>query len=118
MVKAAIIVLADTNGYEALGRVANALYAVKEFRDAGDEVRLIFDGAGVKWIGELAKADHMYHDLYEEVRDRISGVCEYCAKAFKVTDQITEQGLDFANKNEGHPSFRELMRTGYQPITF
>ena len=118
MNKAAIVVLSDTDTYEALGRLANALYAVKEFRDAGDEVALIFDGAGVKWISELAKPDHMYHEMYKEVRDRITGVCEYCAKAFKVTEAVLEQELRFANENEGHPSFRELLRAGYQPITF
>lgn len=109
MQKAAIVVLADTDTYEALGRIANALYAVKEFRDAGDGVSLIFDGAGVKWIGELAKPDHMYHGLYQEVQDCVGGVCEYCAKAFKVTDSVMEQELEFANEHEGHPSFRQLM---------
>jgi hypothetical protein len=44
--KIAIVVLADTDTYEGLGRVVNALEAVKECRDAEDEVRLIFDGAG------------------------------------------------------------------------
>ena len=118
MNRAAIVVLADTDTYEALGRLANALYAVKEFRDAGDEVSLIFDGAGVKWIGELAKPEHMYHAMFQEVRDCTGGVCEYCAKAFRVMDAVEAAGVPLANEHEGHPSFRRLMQQGYQPITF
>ena len=45
MNKAAIVLLAGTDGFESMGRMANALTAVKEFRDAGDDVTLIFDGA-------------------------------------------------------------------------
>lgn len=48
MPKAAIVVLADTETHEGLGRVVNALEAVKEFQDAGEDVQLIFDGAGTK----------------------------------------------------------------------
>ena len=53
MPKVAIVVLADTDTHEGLGRVVNAMEAVKEFKDAHDDVQLIFDGAGPKWIPEL-----------------------------------------------------------------
>lgn len=46
MSKVAIVVLADTDTHEGLGRVVNALEAVKEFKDGHDDVQLIFDGAG------------------------------------------------------------------------
>jgi len=118
MQKVAIVLLAGTDGLESMGRMANALVAVKEFKDAGDEVKLIFDGAGVTWIGELASADHPYHDLYEEVRGQIAGVCDYCANAFKATDAIDEQKLPHANEHEGHPSFRSLLGEGFQVLTF
>ncbi|MEX0745471.1 MAG: DsrE family protein [Phycisphaeraceae bacterium] len=118
MPKAAIIVLADTEGHEALGRVANALYAVQEFKEAGDEVKLIFDGAGVKWIGELSRSDHMYHELYQQLRDCIGGVCEYCAKAFKATEAVETEKLAYANEHAGHPSFRQMLQQGYQILTF
>ena len=52
MPKAAIVVLADTESHGDLGRLVNALEAVKEFKEAGDDVQLIFDGAGTKWIAE------------------------------------------------------------------
>lgn len=58
MSKAAILVLADTETHADLGRVVNALVATKEFKDAGDDVRLIFDGAGTQWPGVLSDPEH------------------------------------------------------------
>ena len=116
--KAAIVVLADTDTHEALGRVVNALEAVKEFKDHGDDVQLIFDGAGAKWVVELSRPDHKLHGLYAAVRDKVSGVCEYCAGAFGVKDEVVACGAPLAGDFEGHPSFRQLVSRGYQVITF
>lgn len=118
MNKAAIVLLAGTEGLESMGRMANALTAVKEFKDAGDDVKLIFDGAGVTWIRDLAKPEHRYHALYEELRGEIAGICAYCAKAFKVTDAVDAQGLPYADEHNGHPSFRRLLLDGYQILNF
>ncbi len=118
MAKAAIVLLAGTGSPEAMGRMANALMTVKDFDDAGDEVRLILDGAGVQWPGELGNADHMYHQLYSDVMPYISGVCSYCAKAFKVKETIEQQGLPLAEQYKGHPSIRQLVHEGFQVITF
>jgi hypothetical protein len=117
-VKAAIVVLADTETAEDLGRVVNALEAVKEFKEAGDEVRLIFDGPGTKWIGTLGDPQHKYHALYRAVNDKVSGVCSYCANAFGVTEQVKGAGAPFDDAYDGHPSFRRLLAEGYQVITF
>jgi len=116
--KAAIVVLADTETYEGLGRVVNAMVATQEFKDAGDDVRLIFDGAGVRWAGELAKPDHQYHEQFVQVRDAVGGVCRYCAGAFQVTSKIEQAGLPFADEFKEHPSLRSLTSEGYQVITF
>ena len=118
MAKVAIVVLADTETHEGLGRVVNALEAVKEFKDAHDDVQLIFDGAGPKWIVELEKPDHKPHGLYLAVKDRISGACEFCAVAFGVKDKVASCGVSLAGEYDGHPSFRKLVTQGYQIITF
>ena len=47
MAKVAVLVLSDTSTREGLGRAVNAMIATKEFQDAGDEARLIFDGRRV-----------------------------------------------------------------------
>ncbi len=59
MTKAAIIVYVGTEQPSDLGRVVNALEAVREFDREGDEVKLLFDG-GVQWIGELSDPDRDY----------------------------------------------------------
>ncbi|MEW6247954.1 MAG: hypothetical protein AB1555_14745 [Nitrospirota bacterium] len=118
MAKVAIIVFADTETHEGLGRVVNALEAVKEFKEAHEDVQLIFDGAGPKWIPELSKPDHKIHGLYEAVKDRIAGACEFCAGAFGVKDKVVACGVRLAGDFEGHPSFRKLVSAGYQVITF
>ena len=74
--KVAIVILADTETSEALGRVAKA------------------------------------------VKDKVAGVCEYCANAFDVTDEIKQANLPIAGDYQGHPSFRQLVSDGYQIITF
>lgn len=118
MAKVAIVVLADTESHGDLARVVNALEAVKEFKDAHDDVQLIFDGAGPKWIPELSKPDHKIHGLYEAVKDRIAGACEFCAGAFGVKDKVVVCGVKLAGEYDGHPSFKKLVSQGYQVITF
>lgn len=118
MVKVAIVVLADTETHEDMARVHNALVAVKEFKDAKDDVKLIFDGAGTKWIGELSKPDHMFHELFESLKDKSTGVCSFCAGAFGVKESVLASDISLSGEYEGHPSFRELIVEGYQIITF
>jgi hypothetical protein len=119
MIKVAIIVLADTETHEDMARVHNALLAVKEFKDAKDDVKLIFDGAGTKWISELSKPDHMFHELFYLVKDhKLTGVCSFCAGAFGVKERALAFDISLSEEYEGHPSFRELIAQGYQVITF
>lgn len=118
MEKVAVVVLADTETAGDLGRVVNAMQTVKEFKEAGDEVLLLFDGAGVKWAAELPNKDHKYHSLFEQISDKIAGVCKYCAGAFEVNEKVEEAGLPFASDFEDHPSFRTLISKGYQILTF
>jgi hypothetical protein len=46
---AGTVVLADTETHGELGRLVNALSTTDEFKEHGDEVTIIFDGAGVRW---------------------------------------------------------------------
>ncbi|MGH3518833.1 MAG: hypothetical protein ACRDQ7_15725, partial [Haloechinothrix sp.] len=104
MTKAAIIVLADTESHADLGRVVNALVATKEFKESGDDVQLIFDGAGTKWPGVLADPGHRAHKVYAAVEDVVTGACGYCAKAFHTVDGVEDAHVQLLNEYEGHPS--------------
>ena len=118
MNKVAIVVVADTEGHGNLGRIVNALEAAKEFKEAGDEVQLIFDGAGTQWIGALADSSHKAHPIYREVKDVIYGACAFCSEAFGAKDDVVAEGIDLLDEYDSHPSIRKWVDDGYQIITF
>lgn len=118
MHKVAIVVLADTTPADGLGRIVNALMAAKEFKASNDDVQLIFSGAGTKWLGEISRAEHQLHDIYQEVKDRIAGACGFCAAAFGVAQTATQCGIPLLEEVGTNMSFRRLLAQGYQVITF
>jgi hypothetical protein len=118
MAKAAIVILAGTESHENLGRMFNALETAREFVETeGDEVKVVFDGAGTEWIPELADPEGDYAELYGIIEDHVE-VCEYCAGAFEVADEVEAAGVPTADEHNGHPSIRGLVEDGYEVITF
>lgn len=118
MVKVAVVVMADTPTHADRARVANALTTTYEFKEAGDEVVLIFTGAGTKWVGELSEPDHRLHRAFELVRDKVNGACKACAVSFGVREAIESSGIPLLTEYKGHQSLRNLVVQGYQVITF
>ncbi|MGH3736169.1 MAG: hypothetical protein ACRDT6_11200 [Micromonosporaceae bacterium] len=118
MLKAAVLVLADTETHEDLARVVNGLTTAREFKEAGDDVRIIFDGAATRWPGELTDEQHRAHKLYQAVSDRVTGACGYCARAFDAEESAKRAHVHLLNEYQGHPSVRSLVADGYQVITF
>ncbi len=118
MTKIAVVVLADTETHADLGRIANALELAKEAKESGDEVQLIFDGGGTRWVPALEDSGHLLHKLYSSVRDVVAGACAYCAAAFEVKQQVQEAGVKLISDYEGHPSLRGLIVDGYSVVTF
>ncbi len=123
--KTAIIILSDpkSGSEEALGRVFNALAAAYDFKQKGEEVTVLFQGAGTRWPSELIKDDHAAHDLYEAVRDKVAGVSCACSEVFGATADAERAGLDLIKGNpvpgtSELPSLQKLMREGYTVLTF
>ncbi|WP_300063140.1 hypothetical protein [uncultured Roseobacter sp.] len=60
MSKTAIVIYSDpkTNSEEALGRVFNAMFLAYELKEKKQDVALIFQGTGVRWVSELITPDH------------------------------------------------------------
>jgi len=118
MTKAAIIVLAGTDGHANVGRLVNALQTAGEFAETeGDEVELIFDGAGTQWIPELEAENSEYRELYLAVQDD-TAVCDFCSSAFGVEDAVADAGVETLDDHQGHPSIRSLVAEGYEILTF
>ncbi len=117
MIKVAFIILAAGDTHESLGRVVNALMGAFEYVELGETVQIVFDGAGTQAAAELARDDHKYHELFEKVRAAVA-VCSYCAEAYKMTDKIKEANLPLVDEFKGHPSYRKLVESGFQILTF
>lgn len=118
MNKVAVIVLADTETHEALGRVVNAMELAKELQDHDDEVKIVFDGAGTEWVPELEDESHDAHPLYAAVKQNVHGACRYCSKAFGVFKEINDTDVDLLDEYDQHPSLRNFIVEGYEVVTF
>jgi hypothetical protein len=119
--KTAIAILSDPkNGSEeSLGRVFNALAAAYDFKNAGKEVSIIFQGAGTRWPEALQQENHPAHDLFKSVEDKIQGISCGCADVFGGDTT----GYDLIKDNSvpntsGLASYSALQEQGYNVITF
>jgi len=116
--KIAIVILADTEEHGDHGRVTNAFELAKEAKEAGDDVVILFDGAGTKWVPEIAKEGSPMNKIYQAVADKVLGACAFCSSAFGVKDQVSAAGVKLVSEYDGHPSLRRLIAEGYSIVTF
>ncbi len=123
--KAAVVVYSDpkAGSEEALGRLFNALATVYDFKEKGDDVTLLFQGAGTRWVGELDKKEHPAHDLFDAVSDKVAGVSCGCADVFGATEAAEKNGYRLLSENvvpgtTGLPSLRKLAADGYTILSF
>ena len=117
MEKAAIIVLADTESHGDLARMSLAMVAVKEFKEANLDVKLIMEGAGTKWIGKLSEPSNKMHHLYEGIKDKIE-VCSFCSRSFGTQDIAIKEGLHLLDEYKGHPSVKKLVLENYEVLIY
>lgn len=95
MAKTAIVLFSDPEGggEEALGRLFNALFLTLELKEKGEEVELLFQGAGARWPGEIGRPAHPAHALYKAVAGKVAGVCGGCADVFGATAEAEASGI-------------------------
>lgn len=118
MASVAVVILAEGETHESLGRLVNGLITAKECKEAGDAIQIVFDGGGTKGLAEVSRPDHRSHRLYSDVEDVIAGACRYCAGAFGVKDELERRGIPLLDDFAQHPSLRSLIAEGYHVITF
>ena len=122
--KIAIIILSDPKaGEEALGRAFNALATAHQALQAGDEVEVVFNGAGTRWPEELTKVSHPANALYNSVRETVKGASCGCAAAFGATKSVEACGLPLLKDQAlaGTPGLSDLRRylaDGWQTLVF
>ena len=116
--KVAIVIMTDTETHADSARTANALTTAYEFKEAGEEVTVVFTGAGTKWVAELSDPDHRLHRAFELVKDKVAGACKACAVSFGVKDEVEASGVSLLTEYRGHQSLRNLVTGGFEVITF
>ena len=123
--KAAIIILSDpkSGSDEALGRFFNALATAYDHKESGDEVSILFQGAGTRWAGEMNNTEHPVYDLYKAVEDKVAGVSCGCADVFGASEEAVKSGFDLIKDNtvpgtSGLPSLRKLHTDSYEIMIF
>ena len=123
--KAAIIVLSDpkSGSDEALGRFFNALATAYDHKEKGDDVTILFQGAGTRWAGEMNNEEHPVYALYKAVEDKVAGISCGCADVFGAREEAVKSGFDLITDNavpgtSGLPSLQKLRADGYQIMIF
>jgi len=122
--KTAIIILSDPKaGEEALGRVFNALAVAHEAVQAGDDVEVVFNGAGTRWPEELTKPAHPANALYNAVRDTVRGASRACATVFGATKGVEACGHPLLSDKAlagtpGLSNLRRYLADGWKTLVF
>lgn len=119
--KTALIILSDPNSGsdDANGKLFNALAAAYDFKQADQEVTILFQGAGTRWPALLENVQNPFYELFNAVKDKVQGISCGCADVFGAEPS----GYDLITTNavpgtSGLPSFVKLQKEGYQIITF
>ena len=123
--KTAIMIVSDpkSGSEEALGRVFNALALAAECKQKGDEVAVVFNGAGTRWPAELAQLSHPANGLYNSVRDVVHGASCGCAYVFGAKESVESCGVPLKKDHplagtSGLLSLRRYLAEGWNTIVF
>ena len=123
--KYAIIIQSDTRTgtIESLGRVFNALDATYDFKTKVQEVNILFQEAGTRWIGQLTKEDHPAHVIYKSAEGNISDAYCGCADVFRSREELEKSVFELIAKNvvpetSGLPSLAQLTVGTYGILIF
>lgn len=86
-------------------------------KEAGHEVKIIFEGESVKLPPVLAQEEN---PLFRKAWDAglIAGVCLACSQTMGVKADIERIKLPLLNDMSGHAGMRPYMETGYEVLVF
>ena len=123
--KNAISIMTDPNSGsdEATSRLLNALGYADECRREGDELAIVFAGAGTRWPQELAKLAHPAHARYNGLREHVRGASRSCAIRNQAIEGVQAAGLPLIGDNQvagtqGVASFRRYYADGWNVSIF
>lgn len=91
-----------------------------DFKEKGYEARIVVEGAAVKLVPELAKADSPLHGLWEKVlaAGLVDGVCRACSHKLGTLEAAKAQNLPLLEDMSGHPGMAGYREKGYEIVSF
>ncbi len=98
--------------------VYRAMMFVDELRRGGDDVALVFDGAGTTALAEMLVPGNDLHHTWSKAAPALRGACRYCAKSYGVLDALEAAQVPMLGDDRGHASLRALLLEGRQIVTF
>lgn len=122
--KIAIAITSDPQaGDDALGRAFQGLALAAEARQHGDQVEVVFLGAGTRWPAAASKLGHPLHSLFDSVRPNVKGASCGCADVFGAASGVEACGVpklkDFALAGtSGLASMRTYLAEGWHTLVF
>lgn len=122
--KIAIAITSDPQaGDDALGRAFQGLALAAESRQHGDQVEVVFLGAGTRWPAAASKLGHPLHGLFDSVRPNVKGASCGCADVFGAASGVEACGVpklkDFALAGtSGLASMRTYLAEGWHTLVF
>lgn len=83
---------------------------------AGNEVKIIFEGASVKLVSLFEEEGN---PVYAKAKDAglIAGVCLACSKVMGVYENNLKSGLVMLSDMSGHAGMKNYINNGYQVIS-
>jgi len=116
--KILIILQAGTESHEGRARALHAVLYARELDEVGATVRRVFDGAGTAWLARWRSADGASSragSLFAELAKQglAYEVCDYCAGAFDVKEDLLEAGEALAGAYMDHPSVAARVAEGF-----
>ncbi|OGG37563.1 hypothetical protein A2110_02430 [Candidatus Jorgensenbacteria bacterium GWA1_54_12] len=125
MAKVALVLLADSETAEGTGRALHSVIYAEELASKGNEVKLIFDGAGVRWVKKILADEAnpvtkafmgLKMGVYSQSVEK--HVCKFCSAVFQVPEADSQKlGFDIAGEYQGHPDLSALIADGFHIIT-
>ena len=115
------IVVEVSSGAESvqnLLRLESALETAVKLKDAGADVRLVFDGAGTKWVPKIANPRHRLNKLFSALVDRAPAACKYCASTFHVEAAVRNSGVILLDEYHSQSRINDLISTEYETVSF
>jgi hypothetical protein len=117
MKKVAVVIYSDLEG-AGHSAVYRAMMFVDELLRAGDDVALVFDGAGTKALAAIMSPENDVHRAWLKAEKALRGACSYCAKAYGVLDALKARDIPLLTDDKGHASLRALLYEDRQIVTF